>query len=70
MGEYDAISITCSRSEQYETTVFVGATSAFSIIRELDLELLLRISLRGILEDMSEYEGKKYNGKHVQKDHW
>lgn len=54
--DYDAISGTVISNERYDTTVFIGTTSAIDIIRELNFKLL-RLSIRRGLEDMSEHEG-------------
>ena len=49
LGDYDAISITCTRNERCKTTILVGTTSAFRALGELDGQLL-RTLARRILE--------------------
>jgi hypothetical protein len=65
LRNYDAIPEACSRSERGKAKVFGGATSAFGTGRELDAELIRTDGSR-ILRDMSEYECKEYDGRHVQ----
>lgn len=55
LGDYDAISVTRSRSERYKTTILVGTTSAFNAIGELDAQLL-RTLARRTLWDTNQYE--------------
>ena len=57
LRDYDAISITRSRSERYETTILVGTTSAFDTVGELDGKLLRTLARRA-LGYMSQYEDK------------
>ena len=57
LGDYDAISITCTRNERCKTTILVGTTSAFRASGKLDGQLL-RTLARGVLEDMSQYGDK------------
>jgi hypothetical protein len=46
LGDYDAISVTRSRSERHNTTILVGTTDAFGAGGELECQLLRTLARR------------------------